>query len=148
MTQWFCKRFLNFVNAFLYFVVALFLVEIHVKQHKNPLYPMMFCAKFGLNWSSEKIFNFCQYIFAISIFSPHWKRAWSFIWTNKIKFSLHPLMLCPKFDSEEEDKNVKSSRQWWHLRRWTTHQFLLSLLFLEKKFWIRDWRWKTNIIYN
>ena len=68
----------------------------------------------------EKIFKFCQCIFANLLFSPLGKgRALLNIWTNLNP--LHPRMLCAKFGwnwsrgSREEDENVKSLQT----DRWT-----------------------------
>ena len=63
----------------------------------NSIYPRMLCTKFGWNWSSsfkERIFEYFQYNFPISLLSPLWEGL-SPAWTNLNLLLLR--MLCAKF---------------------------------------------------
>ena len=49
MAHWFLRRYLNFVNIFLQFLL---LAWPYIWTKLNPLHPRMLCAKFGWNWPS------------------------------------------------------------------------------------------------
>ena len=117
LAQWFCRRFLKFVNIFSLFRYYLSIekvVALHLNKLESPSPKDALCQvwlKLAL-WDLRKRYLFIANVF--SLFRNYFplKRAWPFIWK---KFNLlHPRMLCANFGwnlpsgSGEEDKNVKS----------------------------------------
>ena len=65
----------------------------------NHQHPRKLCPMFGWNWPSRsgvKEFGISSTFFRYFVKIPHWKRAWTFIWTN-LNF-LFPRMLLAKFN--------------------------------------------------
>ena len=108
----------------------------------NHLHPRMLCDMVDWNWlsgSGKEDFLIPSMYFHYYVIISTWKKARPFIW--RTLNSLHPRMLCAKFDwnwpsaSGEEDENVKSLRQ-----RQQQRQQKQQLLTMDK-FWSEKLTW-------
>ena len=64
-----------------------------ISTNLNPIYPRMFCSKFGWNWPTDLLGE--HFSIAILLLSPLGKGQGPFNWTNLNP--IYPRMLCAKF---------------------------------------------------